>query len=154
MYDPSIPYMALIREPSSDVQTRGRLLVLQNSRILVSAATIEREWANNAKGISCILPGIYPIDQYFSPRFKETLWRINRVPGRSGILIHVANFHFQLEGCVGPGDMHIDINKDGHPDVRSSRATLDRIHEAMQGVKKSIIIVVGTDGISQFGSYI
>lgn len=154
MYDPSTPYMALIREPSSDVQTRARLLVLQNSRILVSAATMEREWADNKTMVSCVPPGIYPISQGWSPRFKETLWSIDRVPGRSRIWIHVANYHFQLNGCVAPGDMHIDINKDGHPDVRSSRITLDRIHKAMEGVKKSIIMIIGTDGIDRFKCHI
>lgn len=58
-------------------------------------------------------PGVYPLaltvsgraqaGTLWSPRGDKRLWLIDKVPGRSGIRIHAANWARQLEGCVAVG---------------------------------------------------
>lgn len=64
--------------------------------------TIEKPWRNNENNISCI-----PIGKYLmAPEEHRDLglvWRLQGVPGRNGILIHSANYEFELKGCIAPG---------------------------------------------------
>jgi hypothetical protein len=41
-------------------------------------------------------------------------------------------FYRQLNGCIAVGDMHTKIDSDTYPDVRNSRNTLSRMHQALQ----------------------
>jgi hypothetical protein len=64
--------------------------------------SIELRWANNARNISCVPEGVYPVDIIQHPKFGECL-RVNAVKGRSGILVHVANdAQKELRGCIAP----------------------------------------------------
>lgn len=63
---------------------------------------IELPWKDNARNISCIPEGKYPLAKRYSKRFG---WHIlvKDVPGRSGILIHLANNAMkELRGCIAP----------------------------------------------------
>ena len=64
--------------------------------------TIERPWLDNKPNISCIPNGIYKIERRVSPKFGET-WYLPEVPDRSWILMHVANFPADVQGCIGLG---------------------------------------------------
>jgi hypothetical protein len=64
--------------------------------------TIERPWLDNAPNVSCIPEGSYEAGWRDSPRFGET-WHIKDVPDRTYILIHVANFSKDVQGCIGLG---------------------------------------------------
>ena len=64
--------------------------------------SIECPWMNNEKNISCIPVGSYKMHWRDSPRFGWT-WELQDVPDRSYILIHVANFTSDIEGCIGLG---------------------------------------------------
>ena len=64
--------------------------------------SIECPWMNNEKNISCIPVGSYEMQWRKSPRFGWT-WELQDVPDRSYILIHVANFASDIEGCIGLG---------------------------------------------------
>lgn len=64
--------------------------------------SIERPWVNNEPNISCIPTGSYDMGWRKSPRFGET-WHIKEVEGRTHILIHVANFPTDVQGCIGLG---------------------------------------------------
>jgi len=68
-----------------------------------SCYTIELPWKGNERRVSCIPTGIYPITRHKSPKFGDTIW-IQDVPGRSEILIHVANSPKDILGCIGPGN--------------------------------------------------
>lgn len=64
--------------------------------------TIELPWLNNARNISCIPEGLYPLAKRFSKKFN---WHIlvKDVPGRSEILFHPANdAKRELRGCIAP----------------------------------------------------
>lgn len=45
---------------------------------------------------------------------------VQNVPGRSGILIHQANYVRQLRGCIAPGMYHRHLDRDGIIDVAES----------------------------------
>lgn len=141
--DFTIPRMVLIRGPYSDQQVKSRFLILEGARLTFDCAMLELPWKDNARKVSCIPAGIYPVAFTMSPRFGVWLWEILQVPGRSGVRIHAANYVRQLEGCLAPGDMHIDLNKDGIPDVRNSRITLEKLHMAMCTVTRSSIHIIG-----------
>jgi hypothetical protein len=52
-------------------------------------------------------------------------FHLQNVPDRSGILFHHGNYTFQIQGCILPGKNHVDLNKDGIPDVTNSRWAMD-----------------------------
>lgn len=126
----------------------GHLMVFEDlpnggSRQVFECKTIELEWKNNETNVSCIPAGFYNIQFEHSPRFREHLWELKGVPGRSEAKIHVANYYTQIQGCIAVGDMHTHIDSDPYPDVRRSRYTLDRLHTAMSGQMKSTIQIIG-----------
>jgi len=64
--------------------------------------TIERPWLNNKVNVSCIPAGNYNVKPYSSDKFKD-VYEVQDVPDRSKILIHVANWATEVEGCIGIG---------------------------------------------------
>jgi hypothetical protein len=64
--------------------------------------TVERPWKDNARSISCIPTGTYQVTRHLSPS-KGECFAIHNVEGRDHILIHVANWSHDVEGCIGPG---------------------------------------------------
>lgn len=70
-----------------------------------SAYTIELPWLHNRVGESCIPPAAYKAIRHESPRHGPSLW-IKGVPGRSEILMHVANGPHELDGCIGVGNAY------------------------------------------------
>lgn len=63
---------------------------------------IELPWKDNARNVSCIPEGRYPLAKRYSKRFG---WHIliKDVPERSSILIHPANHALkELRGCIAP----------------------------------------------------
>lgn len=66
--------------------------------------TVEREWKNNERMISCIPNGIYTCKRGFFNRGGYETIEICDVPDRSHILFHIANFPRELNGCIGLGE--------------------------------------------------
>jgi len=73
-------------------------------------ATVERPWLNNQVGISCIPEGIYTLVMRDSEVINRTThgkylrgWNVANVPNRSFIMIHIANFPRDVQGCIGVG---------------------------------------------------
>lgn len=85
--------------------------------------TLELPWNSNMKRISCIPTGTYNVVRRTSQKYGEH-FHIQNVPNRSLILIHHANYHFDLLGCIGVGKNFAFINKDAHLDITSSRDTM------------------------------
>ena len=72
--------------------------------------TIELPWRNNAVNISCIPPGIYPLEKcmYYGGdgrggKKDYPAYEIKNVPGRSHIKIHIAQHMDHIKGCMGVG---------------------------------------------------
>ena len=81
-----------------DGWTDGEILI---NGILV-CRSIELRWANNERNISCVPEGVYPVAIIQHPKFSECM-QIDKVKGRSGILMHVANdARKELRGCIAP----------------------------------------------------
>jgi hypothetical protein len=88
--------------------------------------TLERPWANNQKGVSCIPAGKYsalrcrasPDYNYSnSPKFGDT-FQVMNVPGRSNILFHKGNLFSDSHGCILIGEQFEPIN--GVPGIAAS----------------------------------
>ena len=132
----------VIRDYMDDEQTLGRLYVRdENGCIVFQCECLERSYKDNKKRVSSIPEGTYPLMLEWSNRFKKELWEIYNVPGRSECKIHSANYWFQLNGCIALGKARKDINNDGYADVTSSKPTMKKFHEVMQGDRVSSIKV-------------
>ena len=87
---------------------------------------MELGWQDNKKRISCIPAGNYICKRRYSDKYKDH-FHVTNVPNRDFILIHPANYSRQLLGCIGVGDAHIDIDKDGLKDVTNSKKTMAKL---------------------------
>lgn len=80
--------------------------------------TVERQWLDNTPSVSCIPAGDYYAEWYNSPKFGPSIiiygGTVSKGPThgypRSGILIHPANWSYQLQGCIGLGDKFSILN--------------------------------------------
>lgn len=80
--------------------------------------TVERQWLDNTPSVSCIPEGNYYLESYDSPKFGPSViiygGTVTKGPThgypRSGILIHPANWSYQLQGCIGLGDRFSILN--------------------------------------------
>lgn len=109
------------------VQTIGDGIVYKDRKDpIFYFKTMELEQDKNEKRDDCIPPGLYPYKKHKSPKFGECIW-IQKVPNRSEILMHPANYSRQLLGCIAPGKEHKDIDGDGLVDVTSSKSTMNQI---------------------------
>jgi len=116
--------ISLQRLPSTPQGTFG---VLSKDGIPL-CVTVERPWADNANGVSCIPEGTYRFVSYNSPT-KGGVWLGQNVPGRSEIEIHSANLASELEGCIAVGQWFADFN--GVRGVANSKPTLEMLKIAL-----------------------
>ena len=86
--------------------------------------TLELPWKNNKENISCIPVGTYPFKKRYSNKNSRTVIGIYDVPNRTEIEIHIANYVYELKGCIAVGIGKADINGDGLMDVTKSKAAL------------------------------
>lgn len=112
----------LNRFNSDQKQTLGELLF--NGQVI--AKTLELAWNDNNNRISCIPIGIYKVVRRWSKKYGNH-FHVTDVKGREFILIHNANYHYQLLGCIAVGRDHVDINKDGYLDVTQSKDTMSKL---------------------------
>jgi len=112
----------LNRFQSDQKQTLGELLF--NGQVV--AKTLELAWNENKKRISCIPKGIYKVVRRTSEKYGNH-FHITNVPNRDAILIHNANYHNQLKGCVAVGREHKKLNNDSYLDVTQSKDTMQKL---------------------------
>jgi len=117
-------------------ETLGTLIVYDELDKVFECKTLELPWKNNETNVSCIPKGIYHVSHRESEKYGDHLI-VEDVKGRTYILIHVANYVSQIEGCIGVGKKYADIDGDGLLDITSSRATL-----------KKLISIVPIEGMS------
>lgn len=140
--------LLLYRHQYLTPEVLGHLMIFEDqstggSKMIFECKTLELGWKNNERRISCVPSGFYNLEFEYSPKFDRNLWELKGVPNRSEAKIHVANFFRQIEGCIAVGDMHINIDDDGFPDVRNSKNTLGRLHDAMGNDTKATLRIVG-----------
>lgn len=115
-----------------DKQTLGRLSVIKDDIVLFTCRTIELPERNNEHSRSRIPSGRYPLnilsgEELEYSRFSYDHLGISDVSNRTGIKVHIVNYFFEIEGCVGVGQKFTDINKDGYLDITNSRDTLEKL---------------------------
>lgn len=104
-------------------------------------ASLERGWVDNQKGVSCVPEGIYPLKLEYSPKFKKDLWELYGVPNRSECKFHVANYWYELNGCIALGRKHKNLDNDKIPDVTSSRNVMNEFEAILSGQVESEVKV-------------
>jgi len=124
-------------------RTLGWLSVWEGPVRLFRCACLELPWLNNEAQKSCVPAGEYPLILEYSPSFKTDLWELKLVPGRSECKIHAANFPHELRGCIAPGMVHADLDRDGKMDLASSRKARLLFHEAMGKDKQAQLVIKG-----------
>ena len=140
----AVPMVGILtRDLYDDAYTFGRLDLYDGILKVFTCRTLEQAWRGNARNISCIPAGTYPVVLEYSPHFDAELNELKLVPGRSEVKIHVANYVKQLEGCIAVGLSIGDINGDGMPDLKSSGVALDRLHAALDGAMQWELQVIG-----------
>lgn len=87
--------MTLKRVLFTDDGTQGVLISDGRLRFL----TMEPEWKDNVRGISCIPEGSYLCKRVDTPKHGNT-FEVLQVPGRDSILIHSGNTEADTEGCI------------------------------------------------------
>lgn len=106
----------------------------------VICKTIELPWKDNDRGKSCIPRGTYDVIRRWSPKYGEH-FHILDVPDRHYILIHAANYARQLRGCIGVGQDHKDIDKDGMRDVTNSKATMKMLLSTLPRESFKLLVI-------------
>ena len=134
--------MILLERFSPEVnQTIGNLYLLNDMGGMIDSwFSLELPWLDNANYISCIPIGDYTAYKHVSPKFGSCLW-IKEVNGRSEVLIHPANYHTQLLGCIAIGKdlKHINTGKD--IDVAQSRKAMAELLNQIEGDEIHLRIV-------------
>lgn len=90
--------MKLTRFAQLPDATLGRLEIAGGPTLF----TIERPWQNNEPYVSCVPPGVYPLEWDTTGRIKNTV-RLRDTEPRTQINIHAANRAEELHGCIAPG---------------------------------------------------
>jgi len=140
----------LIRFWGNEKQTLGIFTVVENGRLIFHANSLERGWVGNQANESCIPAGEYDCVYTRSPSFSEKrgtdvfTYAVLKVPARSGIRIHSANFYSQLLGCIALGDSMKDLNFDGLFDVAHSGDTMKKFEDLMDREAFTLQIVDAT----------
>jgi len=131
-----------MRQLSNHLQTCGRFLLLgESGDVIFQAASLELPWNGNQRQVSCIPTGSYLVSKTNSPKFGAGTFSVNRVPGRSNILIHPGNFTREIEGCILLGDRFADIDNDRITDVTNSRAAINLLKKLADTFEMTIICI-------------
>lgn len=95
--------LVLSRFYSDDKDTLG-ILTIEGVKDPVFY-TMERPWLDNQPFASCIPRGVYKVRTHHSRKFVSypDVWQVMDVSNRAAILLHVANWSEQLEGCIAIG---------------------------------------------------
>ncbi len=115
------------RVSESNKQTLGDFYVLNDlNHVLEHFHSLELPYLDNRRRVSSIPLGKYIAKKHVSPKFGNCLW-LQDVEGRSEILVHAGNYHFQILGCILIGFDLKDINSDNYLDVTYSKAAMRKL---------------------------
>jgi len=130
----------ILRLRDDGTETLGALTIFDELEKVFECKTLELPWKGNKTNVSCIPKGVYHVSHRWSEKYGDHLI-VEDVEGRTYILIHVANYVSQIEGCIGVGKTFADINSDGVIDITSSKATLKKLVDIVpiEGITLEII---------------
>ena len=95
--------------------------------------TVEREWLDNQRNISCIPTGYYLCERVQSRAFGDT-FTVRRVPGRKLIRFHKGNIEDDSHGCIVLGEEYGRYK--GKVAVASSGRAFGEFKHRLKGVNK------------------
>ncbi len=124
----------LIRVAYTDEGTFGVLL----DGGIPFCLTLEREWADNEVGKSCIPIGEYVCGRVNSPNHGRT-FEVKDVPGRTVILFHKGNIDDDTHGCIILGEQYEPL--DGHSAVLSSGKAMEEFMTRTYGLDEFALTV-------------
>jgi len=124
--------LVLNRKLENDFHTLGTMDVYKDGIFVLSLCTLELPWVNNTKSKSSVFPGDYVVIPNNSMKHPNTFLVVGTTD-RTGILIHIVNYVKDLEGCIGVGLAHSDMDKDGKRDLKYSTEALDMLREVVKG---------------------
>lgn len=133
------PTLNLTRFCDSEMGTFGEL-EMPNGLVLY---TVERQWLDNKRNISCIPTGTYVCVRRKYHRGGYLTFEVRDVVNRSHILIHVANTHTDVQGCIGVG-FSLGTLKDLWA-IKDSKNAHDAFMECLIGID-SFDLVITHDG--------
>lgn len=115
----------------------GEIAINRDDQDTFRCGMIERGWNNNEPFVSCIPVGTYKVvkrDGSNQDLKYPDAWEVTGVPGRSGIVFHIANWPPELSGCLAPNSW-IEYHP-GNPLVKgsSSGAAFDRMNTYLDGL--------------------
>ena len=127
------------RDSYTSNQTTGTIKVVNENNVIVfSAMTLELADKYNQKQISCIPKGLYICDRITSPKLG-VCYRVNDVPNRLHILIHVGNYYTDIKGCILIGQGLVKLDKNDDLDLVNSQMTMNNF-QLIAGAKIQLII--------------
>lgn len=154
--------LILIRDTDDGVTTLG-VLTCKGS----SWQTVERPWLADVVGkagrphVSCVPAGEYRLERHESDKHPNCWALVNpaldvyhlpfdcprerRAFSRSAILIHPANFSYELEGCIAPNKRRGKDAASGLLRGYDSRAAFNELRQAI-GQEFSLSITIGYNG--------
>ena len=115
------------RFDEDDNRTLGHAGIWNGLSYLFNFVTLELPWKGNQLYISRIPAGRY--EAVATRRGSNGKYAIHLmdVVGRSEIMIHIGNYHYDILGCILPGKTFSYIDSDGIMDVSDSKDTLNEI---------------------------
>lgn len=140
----------LMRTTSKENGTFGHMHLPDGTVI----CTVEQPWNDNKVGHSCIPAGTYTLRKRTSGvvertthgEFKEG-WEVTDVPGRTYIMIHVANWPTDVEGCIGVGRQIIQL--EGREAVSNSLNTFRKLMEKLSAKDEWTLVIERTGAEDQ-----
>lgn len=94
--------------------------------------TLEEEWDSSKSKVTgsdkAIMPGKYSVKAYSGTKFKN-VFLLDKVPGRSAILIHNGNTEDNTAGCILVGKGYGDVN--GKTAITDSVMTLNHLRAVL-----------------------
>jgi hypothetical protein len=109
--------------------------------VLMECSMLELPWRDNQRRVSCIPEGMYRVRIRRTDKFGQH-YHILNVPDRDAILQHGGNYTSDILGCQLPGSTITDLNNDGIPDIRDSKAS-----------RKKMISLLGAEYTLYIGSF-
>lgn len=111
--------------------------------------TVEEEWHDNQRRISCIPAGKYKLVRTVYHKHNYETFEVTNVPGRTRILLHPAQTEEDVEGCIGLGLSRGTLSRTDEeskivrvkPAVMQSRKAFALFMAAMTGVNEDELVV-------------
>ena len=118
--------LLISRLVDDDKQTTGSMVLSDEDYTLSYFCTLELEYNNNLRNISCIPFGEYTCAVRDSEKYGRHLI-VNNVPNRSLILLHYGNYNRNTKGCILVGESFKKIDEDNYFDITNSKNSMIKL---------------------------